>query len=487
MKKGLIAIKQHLSSIENLIDEIEHTNVTECNQEDMEIDIQKIDKMAKQCPFRGHFISDYDEDIVKKYIIFLASVIREVKPVEKKIKQYFFVARIINGCNITMPISEWVTKAELMELSEIQFLAEELKDNRTLLTFDVLLMISLDGEIVDEQLDYYCELLAYLSLDKKKIQDVSKACACVLKGDESALFRCAGSIRVSKLSCYLKRPIRGEVFTSLAAAGITKDTDIIIVGEKYKSVKLDLDAYEKRSIRFVECQFENVTSIRASETETMFESCCFSDCVGKYEAETSYVTITTDLACWDGQSKIFKKLVNCIYENSLFIFDKVAFCKCEFSECGQRFNPLSGGFISCKMGVFSKCSFIKCFMRVKPIRDRFNWTDFECTALLAGNQMSITDCSFSDCAIFGRGNRRTGIILSGSEWYGPNYQFLNLIYCGGGSIEGTSFSNCSISGVSSDNTKEYNFLLNTTDTMVKDNSYSNCKCQKNEGFAEWKI
>ena len=84
MEKDLIAIKQHLSSIENLIDEIERTHLTERKQEDMEIDIQKIDKIAKQCPFRGHFISDYDEDIIKKYIIFLASVIREAKPVEKK-------------------------------------------------------------------------------------------------------------------------------------------------------------------------------------------------------------------------------------------------------------------------------------------------------------------------------------------------------------------------------------------------------------------
>lgn len=468
MEKDLIAIKQHLSSIENLIDEIERTHLTERKQEDMEIDIQKIDKIAKQCPFRGHFISDYDEDIIKKYIIFLASVIREAKPVEKKIKQYFFVARIINGCNLTMPIEEWVTKSELVDLSEIEFIREELKDNLTLLAFDVFLMISLDGEIADEQLNYYCELLAYLSLDKKKIQDISCACACVLKEDDYALFQYAGGIHISKLSCYLK----GKVFTSLAEANNTQNTEVIIVGEKFKNTQLELDAYKKRSIRFIKCQFENVASIQATKTEVMFESCYFSDCVRRCENKLKIGERTSVLSN--------KDLIDYIRLSAVFIFNKVMFRECKFEKCGQSDNLRDGGFISCNTGDFFSCSFINCFVNINSmcILKKSGAKLYEYAALLMGNQLSITDCFFYGCVIYGHG---------WAEFENPDCQFLNLVYCSRGSVKGTKFVDCSISGLSDNDTKKHNYLLNTIDAMINDNSYSNCKCQKNEGSAEWKI
>ena len=150
MDDNIKALKKHLSSIEEILTKLEENDSS--RNIGYEIDILKIDTIAKQTPYKGHFISEYDEDIIKKYIIFMASIVRESKDIEKRTKQYYFILRLLHGTSVKLSISEWITKSELVELADIECIKDAIGPESALMAFDILLMISMDGQIEDKQM-----------------------------------------------------------------------------------------------------------------------------------------------------------------------------------------------------------------------------------------------------------------------------------------------------------------------------------------------
>ena len=273
---SIIALRKHLASIEEIVTSLEESDSKIENT--LEIELIQIDKMAKQTPFKGHFISEYDEDIIQRYIIFLASVVRELSDVEKRIKQYFFISRLAHGMPGNIKVSDWITKAELVELADIECIRDTIGNDSVLMAFDILLMISLDGQIEDKQMQYFCEILAYLSIDKKVIDAIVRTCSLILLGEEENVLDFADKIAISKISCYFKNPIIGEAVSSVDGIKKTKNTDVVVVGVGFKNEELDIDKYNKKNIVFKNCKFENIASLRANKTKVRFSNCMFDRC-----------------------------------------------------------------------------------------------------------------------------------------------------------------------------------------------------------------
>lgn len=471
MDEKIKALKKHLSSIEEIISSLEEKNAN--SDTGFEIDINQIDKMAKQAPYMGHFISEYDEEVIKKYIIFLASIVREADDIEKRTKQYYFISRLLHGTSIEMSISEWITKSELVELSDIEFIKEAINDDCTLMAFDILLMISMDGAIDERQMNYFCEVLAYFSLDKKIVDALVKTCTFILKGEEAELFQYASMIPISKLSCYLKNPINEEVVSSVEGLRKSKNQDVVVAGVVFKNAELDIDKFNKISIDFKNCKFENISSIRARKTKVSFNNCSFDRCCKQGEFEDNI---------FFGLPK-----TKTIFDNALIAIKTADFVECKFEKCGQEYvNPISI-FIGLKQGKISRCTFKECFARVNAVsRKRYSYSSsfycYEHAALVYTNKVVMDNCKFVSCSCYGNGIKT---FLGGDRGrLGAEYEYLNIIYCNGGSIENCEFNNCTCDGKSRDGIKRFNYIINRIGAMEKDNKFIKCNVS-NEGSEKW--
>lgn len=90
---------------------------------------------------------EYDEDLINKYLSIIASFVGGCVSVERIMRQYYFVSKILCGSQSEKRLSEIITDAELVDIKEFEIIGNELKDEISLLLIDILMMISMDGEI----------------------------------------------------------------------------------------------------------------------------------------------------------------------------------------------------------------------------------------------------------------------------------------------------------------------------------------------------
>ena len=468
MDGNIIALKKHLESIEELIANLEEAH--EKNEEQV-IDISRIESLARQVPFHGHFIKAYDEDIRAKYCTVLASYVRFADTNEKKAKQYYFISRIMQSDAANKTLAEIITSSEMVGIADFEMIKQEMKQDISLFVFDVLLMISLDGIFDENQINYFCETLAYLAVDKKALNSITNACACVLgRGEEKLLFQYAADIPVAKLSCYLTNPIPGEVCTTLDDAKESKEQYVTIAGANVKNQEIDIDSFGKENIRFYDCKFENVSSMTAKKTKVEFEACYFGDCKRMFD---------------EREVEFYEKFKEQdIATGAIFCFEEAIIDNCRFERCGQRYHGASGGLLLCEKGTISNSVFEDCFVNVYSFVNTIS-THWEYAAMLFLNEVSVTACRFLSCRISGNGYKRSHSIIPGSRG-ASEYQYLNIIYCQGGNIEESEFVNCESSGLTNNREEKFNYVINIIGSMEKENKFLNCTATGNVGSAKWK-
>lgn len=461
-------IQNDITRISRVIDDIIGEEEKSKNADN--IDINRIEKLARQAVLKNHFIYHYDAEIVKKYCILLASAVRFMEKNDKKIRQYYFIARILYGNNAEIPLDEIVVSAELVDIKDFSMLHKELQKDIKLFLFDALLLTSLDGDMDEKQTDYYCELLAYVDVSKKDLENLFKVCACVLSGKDNELYQYASSFPISKLSCYLQNPIKGEVVTSLKELKQGKEKDVTVVGVNVKNMELDLDTYGKKNLRFLDCKFKNVSSICGVSTRIVFENCYFGDC--KKESELH-------------SSSEYEDGVTRRRGYALFSFGNADFINCSFERCSHINHWDATVFLKIDSGKIENCRFISCLVGSTAVTNdkgigSYNY--FVYCSLIYVDKVSVTNTKFEECIAIGGEN-------GGLLWLArsSDCQYLNLIYCKGGNIEKCEFLSCGCSGGSDERTKKNNFLINSIGAMEKGNKFTECTATGNVGTAEWGI
>ena len=88
------------------------------------------------------------------------------------------------------------------------------------------------------------------------------------------------------------------------------------------------------------------------------------------------------------------------------------------------------------------------------------------------------------CISFGNGVHSTTFK---GDIYGAQNQYLHIVFLDNGSIEQSNFSQCICDGVEVVYMKQYNYLINEKNAMIKEVTYSNCKATENVGTAKWRI
>lgn len=427
-----------------------------------ESDIQRIEQIARQSAFNTHFLKECDEDVVAKYCTILASYVRFADNVEKKVKQYYFLSRILYNVSIHTGLEEIITNAGLVDSKDFEMMKQELGSNIKLFVFDILLMISLDEEINEKQLSYFCETLAYANVKKKDMECMLQVCACVLSGREEELYQYASGFPIMEIFCYLRSPIKGGIVISLDAIEETKEKDIIVVGANIKNMELDLDIYGKKSLSFLNCRFKHISSIRGIKTKVTFENCYFKDCRKQQRVKSA----ASEYIC------------------ALFSFADAYFKNCSFKRCHHiTTNQETTVLLKMDSGKIESCNFISCSVGCAgKKRLKLFWVRYYVWgALICANNVSVKNTKYQGCVV--KENEGSGGMYSRD--FGARY--LHLIYCKGGNIEGCEFLSCVCSGLSKDDIKSYNYLINSIGAMEKENQFIECKADGNVGTAEWEI
>ena len=483
--ENLAKIKELQKQINVMNEVIEELIASEMKQQNTsQIDIKRIEQLGKQVPLQSHFVSFLDEDVAVKYCTLLASAVRLLEDTEKKVRQYYFISRILHSSKAKSSLEEIITNAELVGISEFAYMKQELAEDSKVFLFDLLLQISLEGKIEAKQLDYFCEVLAYVDMNERDMKSLFRVVSCVLQENIEELLQESATFPIKNIFCYFREfdiafsigEIRKAKKDKLIIVGIndfkgicstetitkTKTENGVSVDVEEINYHLHLDKLNKKEIIFVECAFRNIVSVDAISSKAIFEDCDFNEC-------------------------------------GTFSFRVVLVNKCYFRRCGNKKNIM----LKIKIGQIKNCKFEECSItniNEKNITGK-NLSVENATLIYLENGV-IAKCEYNNCKVIRkRDNSLTGIIrtsafmlsiaISGSS--GPTFvENLNLIYATSANVDGCRFLDCQCEDLETDtNSSKYsnimkkNYLINIVQGVEKNNTFEHCIATANVGTAKW--
>lgn len=480
-------IQKQMNAINTVIEDLLTSEMKQQNHS--QIDIQRIEQLGKQVPFQSHFVSFLDEDVAVKYCTLLASAVRLLEDTEKKIRQYYFIARILHSRKVRCSLEEIITNAELVGISDFTFMKQELGEDSKVFLFDLLLQISFEGKIEEKQLDYFCEVFAYDSVSEKDIKSIFKAVSCVLLENMEELLEDDSNFPVEKIFYYFKDV---DIVTSVEEIFKAKKENLIIVGikefetisskerlvetktENGVSVNVEKIKYsfhvntlKKRNIVFLKCAFKNIDSMDGIGMKITFKNCDFHECGFLSFAET---------------------VIN----------------QCYFKKCGNTKNIM----LKIKAGKIMNCKFEEC--SVTDIKEQSITSKKLCVeegALIYLGKGVIAHCEYEKCRVIRKKEvRSNGLFNMSSMSWMIHYssvdksdksafvQTLNLIYSKNGIIECCRFFECQCEDLEENrienkykysDIKTYNFLINLVEGTEKNNIFERCVAPAKIGTARW--
>lgn len=477
MGTNIREIQKQLQNIASMLDEIEEKSVTSSKQS--VIDFTKMQNLGYRNRFVDHWTYKLDSDIRHDYEVLLCAMISLAENQENKICQYYFLTRIMDKKD---SLQETIQDAGVSIDEKLDMLAEELtSDQIKLVMCDLLLMITMKGKPEKNQLDYFCELQFYFSVDKKQMEAIFGATSCVLKQNTSEIFPCAKDFPVKRIACYLPIRMDYEIVTSIRELETVRSDSVVAFGIQFNNMEINIDDYHVKEIKFLKCTFQNCSKIYANIVGTEFEQCIFDSCCKKNSEEAVFVCfeIDNEKACGmqDGVVKL-KDICTSIIE-----IDRGLFENCRFINCQNLNNSLCSHILRINKGDIHHCNFEGCRVEAQVVRYD-DGQSYNFASVLYGKNINIKETSFNSCISFGNGVHSTTFK---GDIYGANNQYLHIVFLDNGSIEQSEFSQCICDGVEEEYMKQYNYLINEKNIMIKKVTYSNCKATGNVGTAKWRI
>jgi uncharacterized protein YjbI with pentapeptide repeats len=470
---NLKGLELEVQKLNHIITELVEENTAE--KED-DIDLGKLQNLGKQAPFQNHYIGNKDVDLADKYAVLLASAAALEEKKEKRIGQYYFIARIMASSKTQTALDEIVRDSKMISIKDFDSIGNELGNNgKKALLFDIFLMIALQGDIHEKQLDYFCEINAYFNTKKAEMQSIYQLVHCILTAEEKQIYQYAKNFPVNVLSCYLSKPISGQVVTSVQEISKVKDSNIIIYGVAFQNTEVQIDDYKKKKIKFINCTFENVTSVTATITRVEFDGCWFKDCQKEKEKEVkSKIDNSNPISAVINNTTLFGE--NFVSGSAkLFEFKEAYIQNCNFENCEILNDSKESIILKIEKGSVENCNFHNCSIKAKINYGSIVYTE----------KVSITNCKFIDCRcqFYGNNTSRKGMFV-------PLYRCVCIIFCKGGNVKKCKFLEC-ICDLPDDRNYgtdiKASSIINCISAIEKNNTFEKCKSTSNIGSAEWRI
>lgn len=478
MGTNIREIQKQLQNIASMLDEIEEKSVTSSKQS--VIDFTKMQNLGYRNRFVDHWTYKLDSDIRHDYEVLLCAMISLAENQENKICQYYFLTRVMDKKD---SLQETIQDAGVSIDEKLDILAEEFtSDQIKLVMFDLLLMISMKGNLEEKQLDYFCELQSYFSVDKKQMEAIFRATSCVLKQNTSEIFECAKDFPIKSIVCYLPIKMDYDIVTSIRKLDTVRSDSVVAFGIEFNNMEINIDDYHVKEIKFLKCTFQNCSKIYANIVGTEFEQCIFDSCCKKNSEEAVFVDFEIDNEKACGMQDGFVKLKDIC--TSIIEIDRGRFENCRFINCQNLNNALCSSILRINKGDIQHCNFDGCRVEAQVVYYDYGGERYNFASVLYGKNLHIKDTSFNSCISFGNGVHSNTVK---GDIYGAENQYLHIVFLDNGSIEQSNFSQCICDGVEVVCMKQYNYLINEKNVMIKEVTYSNCKATENVGTAKWRI
>lgn len=395
LEKQILKLETQMITMSRSISELKDFVQKEQNGKE-NFDIKKIEKYANQKKFKGHCTEELDEELAYKYCLLLAGAVELIKDREKRIRQYYFISRIFSVKSNRAFLEEMIQDANMISFSDMEILKEGISEEvRDLFLIDLLLMISFDGEVDSKQLEYFGEMTAFMEGKQNKLEQIAVLTKAVLEADLDLICSFASEFPVDTMFCYLS----GKVADSLKELEKIKGENAILYNALLTDKYIDIDHYGKKKIRFVNCEFTNISEIAASKTEVELVCCSFRACSGNGDE-------------WKVDDRGRKY-------DSLIKMDKCIIGNCEFIMCSDQGIYL----IVINEGIIENTDFLNCSVRIN----------------VSEHKVFINKCKFQNCVvrdfqkedvwIIGRSARpKRNVCLSDTEKNIKNCEFINCKY-----------------------------------------------------------
>ncbi len=458
-EKKLLELEKEISQINVTFKELVHELHKE--ETDQQIDFDKIIKYSKNKAFSNHYITTLDDALAYKFCFHLAGAVELLQGKEEKVRQYYFIARIIAASNAGLSLEHLTRDSRLISASDFEALYHALsQDGKLIFLINLLLMISFDGKINDAQLDYFCEMASFFAIGRDTLKQVFQTVKGLLTAQD-LFYDCAGSMPLNDVSCFLANNPYDFIVTRKAEIASCAGEKIIVCGIHFKNKELKIDHYRKTHITFRNCTFEKMTGIISSRTAVAFTGCRFLQCC-ENRIETANA---------DGDSS----------RPDLFSFRTAKLSNCYFEDCELVNKKGISILLNLEHGEICDSVFKNCRVSDEGVNLWGGEKRWNCATIIRGNKTLIRNCQFLSCCAYSNNHYFLRHLFTDN-------QCMHIVTNIKGTIEQCKFEGCKCiesHGTSLNNANRYYYLINNIHGMEQDNVFERYDAKMPAGTIDW--
>lgn len=457
-------IEAELARIIHMVDELK----TEENVGN-DIDLEEIYRQAGAKVWTGHVITSGDEMTKRSYLSVLMGCAGLAEQMDRKIGQYYFVARILRGVSDKLTMEKLLQESRLLNGKVYEHLREALSEEQVqALLLDLCVMVSMTGEIEERQQIFLGECFAMFGVSKEQIRNLLVIAKGVLRQEYSQIYNCWNKLPAVCSLHYFKDLFPGIVVQSLEDIPKNPVQNIVVIDIDFDQGTLEIDKlFQASRVSFLGCIFSKVSQIAAINTECCFYGCNFLECKNQDEKNGSRALI--------------------------YLKKEAQVRKCKFYQCENKNHSDASVVLWMNAGEIENCLFENCVAMV-------DWEqNSKYAAILFAENAEIKNCRFRDCVSVGLWGNDFAVELFSTNEYRELLNNLkldksvvmeleevgmpmdvfgkNIVYMKKSTMKFCVFEHCRGSIL----------LINTENGCVSNTTYIGCDVIENIGNMRWKI
>ncbi len=484
-------IEAELARIIHMVDELK-------KEESLgnDIDLEEIYRQAGAKAWTEHVITSGNEMTKRSYLSVLMGCAGLAEQMDRKIGQYYFVARILRGVSDKLTMEELLQESRLLNGKVYEHLREALSEEQVqALLLDLCVMVSMTGEIEERQQIFLGECFAMFGVSKEQIRNLLVVAKGVLRQEYRVILQ--PDVNFPVISCvhYFRDVFSGTVITSKENIPKKHTEKLLVFNVKYEKDTLDIDQMNSTQVDFVNCEFEKMTGITAFITNCGFYGCKFTDCGRRKPL---------------GPPRKLKKIKD--EYGAIIQMKKAVFDMCIFLDCYNENDAVASILVKMRQGLFKECHFGRCYVNANSVNIEQKAYDY--ASIICADEVEIQNCVFQECKALGNGWKEQEEF---SYLYLADELSLHIIYGFNCDIKQCRFQECICDGkveketegllgfnsmmrqIAVNNARERNNLQRLTNGKdqssiisvekgkISENEFSDCKAAEEIGQNRWKI
>ena len=463
-----------LIELRQVYDELNELKESNKEKKIDDIDFNKIKNKAKSIPLKNQILKNSKEYIQKSYLNLLASILHFNNLEDIRQSQILYVARIIEGIgnkNITLEsIYSSSMDISIGEVNEaITQVSRELAD---LFIVDMIVCANIKGKAKDDILEYISNVFSLMNVKFDVMKELIYLANSILLLDRDRILNTKSIVDLNRFNYNFISIINEKIYYKLDDIEKGAVGDLILINDKVQHIEepINFDEFKFKSIKFINCVFNDVHSIVCLNKKVDFISCKFENIKESYTEGGGLFSSQTavDFMCIKNINIIKCQFINCSTSSCLINLTKGNLIECEFTKCSsgkiKEYNYVKDNYIIKLKDIKVKDIKINlCFIT----RNSNHNTTY--AGILYVENSKVDDIKMINCRTYP---------TTGYGSYARLYS--NMIYGEKSNIINCSFENCTCDMEYHSYSRDYyyyQYVLNLNNCIQKNNKFIDCKCE----------